>query len=159
MASKFATTTKDLGYSKAMKTFHELDKNRSSVTIGVHEETGAHDTQDDEAPVTVAEVATWMEFGTETTPERSFMRSTVDEHFESYVELSKRLQWLLIQRKLVLKQALGLMGEQIQSDIVAKINSNIAPANADETVARKGSSSTLIDSGQLKQSIRYVVNT
>lgn len=156
MAKSFSTTTKDRGYKKALESFKELSK-KPSVKIGVLEKSGEHKNLGSEEPLTVVEVATFNEFGTETIPERSFIRSTVDQNFEDYVEKSKTLQNKVVMQELDVKKALSILGEQIQSDIVNAINTGIEPENSPTTIAIKGSSKPLVDSGQLKQSIRYQV--
>ena len=153
MASKFKTTTKDTGYAKALKTFNEISKGPSVVT-GVLESSGV---SDKDSGLTLVEVATFNEFGTESIPERSFIRSTADENFTKYLAKSDILKRKIILQEITIKNALGVMGQLIQSDIIAKINSGVEPANDPKTIAAKGSSKTLIDSGQMKQSIRYKV--
>lgn len=156
MAKSFSTTTKDRGYKKALESFKELSK-KPSVKIGVLEKSGEHKNPNSEEPLTVVEVATFNEFGTETIPERSFIRATVDQNFEDYVEKSKTLQNKVVMQELDVKKALSILGEQIQADIVNAINTGIEPENSPTTIAAKGSSKPLVDSGQLKQSIRYQV--
>lgn len=53
--------------------------------------------------------------------------------------------------------ALGMVGEKLRSLIVKNIGSNISPPNAPSTIARKGSSRTLIDTGRMRQSISYEI--
>lgn len=153
MAGKFKTTITDKGYNKALETFKEVKDTKPAVTIGVHENTGI----EKGSQLTVVEVATFNEFGTEHIPERSFIRSTVDQKFDEYVGKAKVLQMKCILQQLTVKKALSVLGELIQSDIIKTINSGVSPANSPETIERKGSSTPLIDSGQLKQSIRYIV--
>lgn len=151
MAGTFKTSTKDKGYKAILETFKEV-ATKPSVKIGVLESAGDHG-----EGLTVADVATMMEFGTETAPERSYIRSTVDQKFNIYLEKSKQLQAKVILQALSVGKALSVLGELIQSDIIKTINSGVEPENDPKTIARKGSSKTLIDSGQLKQSIRYQV--
>lgn len=156
MAKGFSTTIKDKGYKKAISSFKELSK-KPSVKIGVLEKSGEHKSLENSEALTVVEVATFNEFGTETIPERSFIRSTVDQNFEDYVEKSRTLQNKIIMQELDVKKALSILGEKIQADIVSAINNGIEPENSPKTIAAKGSSKPLIDSGQLKQSIKYQV--
>ena len=53
---------------------------KDAVTVGIHKSAGNHDNSD----LTVAEVAAYNEFGTERSPERSFMRSTMRENRLKY---------------------------------------------------------------------------
>lgn len=153
MAGTFKTTMKDTGYKKAMETFKEVGK-KPHVKIGVLESAG-----NEENGLTVVQVATFNEFGGENNnpPERSFIRSTVDQKFNSYVEKSRKLQMKCILQELTVGKALSALGELIQSDIIETINQGVEPENAPSTQKAKGSTTPLIDSGQLKQSIRYQV--
>lgn len=148
----FKTTIKDKGYKKVRGSFDELKK-KPFVKIGVLEKEGDHT----DSPLSVAEVATFNEFGTETIPERSFMRSTLDQNDAKYRKNLETLHNKVILQQMTPDIALGILGEQIQSDIIATINSGVDPENSPATIAKKGSSKTLVDSGQLKQSIRYEV--
>jgi hypothetical protein len=104
----------------------------------------------------LALVAAANEFGTETIPERSFMRSTFEEEREKLTAISyAEAQAILAGRKDV-ETSLDLMGLYLVGRIQAKIHSHPAPENAPATIARKNSCGTLIDSGQLVQSIRHV---
>jgi len=152
MAGSFKTTTKDKGYTAILHTFKEV-AGKPSVAIGVLEDSGDHGDG-----LSVAEVATFNEFGTETIPERSFIRSTVDQNFNNYLERSRKLQSKVILQELSVKEALSVLGESIQSDIIKTINAGVDPENDPKTIERKGSSTPLIDTGQLKQSIRYKVD-
>jgi len=120
MASNFKTTTKDRGYKAVLETFKEV-ATKPSVKIGVLETAGAHKETDG---LTVADVATFHEFGGENNnpPERSFIRSTVDQNFNVYVEKSRVLQSKCILQAISVGKALSVLGELIQSDIVKTIN-------------------------------------
>ena len=122
------------------------------VDIGVHE--GERNSEG----LNIAEYGAYNEFGTSKIPERSFMRSTFDEK-QSKIKADMDNQFaLLIEGKNTAYRSLAYVGERHQQDIQAKIKSGIDPANAGSTIASKGSSKTLIDTGSLVQSIRYVVH-
>lgn len=90
-------------------------------------------------------------------PERSFMRSTFDEKTKEISADFAAKYDLMKQGKMTAFKALSLVGLKHESDIKAKISSNIAPANAASTIRKKGSSKTLIDTGAMLASVRYVV--
>jgi hypothetical protein len=54
-------------------------------------------------------------------------------------------------------QTLSLIGLRMETQIKEKIGSNIQPKNAPYTIAKKGSSRTLIDTSAMIQNVRYVV--
>lgn len=134
----------------------------STVRVGVLDTSGSHEGSEG---LTVADVASFMEFGTtdseglQVVPERSFIRSTIDESRPELREVARKLQaQILTEKQMTPAKALGLLGQKLQSLIINKINSGIDPELDEKTIARKGSSTPLIDTGQLKQSIRYKVD-
>lgn len=109
------------------------------------------------SPSSVAAIATYQEFGTSTIPERSFIRATVDEKHAEIQLLIKRLAKLVAEGKLTEDDALKLLGQKVQADIINRIRDNIPPPLKEETIQRKGSSVALIDTGQMVQAITYRV--
>ncbi len=105
----------------------------------------------------LALIAAANEFGTRDgrIPERSFLRSTFDEQLNNIVKLKDKLFTMLVNQQIGSVQALALLGQFFQDKVKKKINSNVPPPNAPSTIAAKGSSKTLIDSGQLLQSIQH----
>lgn len=106
---------------------------------------------------TVLDVGTWNEFGTDTIPARSFIRAWFDA---ASPEMRARARTLLLQvmggklSKEKMLQQLGLWG---QGEIQERIAAGIDPPNAPETANRKGSSTPLIASGQLRGAISFAV--
>lgn len=131
----------------------------SGVTVGVQKSAGQHDESD--AGVTVAQVGFWNEFGTETSPERSFMRSTVADNREAYRQIMRKIvnrevQLVAAGSQSVFSRDLGKFGQKVQNDIQARIVSIRTPPNAPSTVAaKKGVNNPLVDSNQLLNSIRW----
>lgn len=91
-------------------------------------------------------------------PERSYIRSTVDENEHKYLDnYAKKLSAQIIDGNIDKYTALTIMGQKIESDIKSKIISLRSPPNAPSTIRKKGSSNPLVDTGLLGGSIRYVV--
>lgn len=160
MAKKFGIEIKRK--SKLPELTKKVEKMANShVKIGILEEAGSHD--GDDSTLTVADVASFHEFGTTDAngqthvPERSFIRSSIDDKRSELREMAKKLQGMILTGKMTAKQALGLLGEKMQAEMIRKINEGIDPELDPATIKRKGSSTPLIDTGQLKQSIRYKV--
>ena len=128
-----------------------------SVLIGVNEKKGKEPRKNGDK-LTNADVATFMEFGTKTVPERSFIRSNDEQNKAVYKELIKELRKKIIFNEMPIGQALGLLGEKILADIRAGIRAGIAPELAPSTIKAKGSSLPLVDTGQLINSLTYKVN-
>jgi hypothetical protein len=155
--AKVTTKQRDTGEKKLRAELNRLKKG-PGVKIGVLENAGNHKSENDhEEILTVAAVATFNEYGTETIPERSFIRSTMTENESALLEYSRELKGKVLKGELKTEEALGLMGMKIQSLIQRKIDSIDSPPNSPETIARKGSSKPLIDTGQLRQSITYAL--
>lgn len=103
----------------------------------------------------IVRYATKNEFGSveERIPERSFMRSTADEQAQKYARMAaKALQQT--DRASFMTQ-LELLGVVAVGDVQLKIVSDVPPPNAPMTIARKGSTGTLRDSGRMLQSIKH----
>ena len=106
---------------------------------------------------TLLEVAFWNEFGTADIPQRSFIRATVDENLDRIQALQAALAKRIILAEITAEQAMAQLGAFVKGLIQSRIARGIEPANAPSTVARKGSSKPLIDTGQLRSSIDFVV--
>lgn len=93
------------------------------------------------------------------TPERSFIRSTVDAKRNGEWRIyAEELRKQFVEGKMTTDRMLGLMGQRIKKDIQEKIRSMLPPPNAPSTIAAKGSDHTLINTGQLLNSIDYEVH-
>lgn len=92
-----------------------------------------------------------------TIPERSFIRSTIDENAAKYHDLVKKLAGLVIDGKMLTRQALGMLGLRVVADIKRRIQRGIDPPLKQATIDRKHSSKPLIDKGQLLNSITHEV--
>lgn len=90
-------------------------------------------------------------------PERSFIRSTFDEKLDDWID--KVADWLVdvMTGDMQAKTLVERLGALIAGDIQSKIKSIQEPANSPATIARKGSTSPLEDTGHLIQSITYKV--
>jgi len=107
---------------------------------------------------TVAEYATYNEFGTKDIPQRSFLRSTYDEQIGKWErQLENGIKGIINMNSDASRvwRDLGLKAER---DIQKKLSSNIAPENKASTIRQKGSGkTTLFDTGLLYRSITHEV--
>lgn len=140
----------DRGFQKIIENLRHAGG--SYVAVGVQ-----GDDKREDSKATNSDVANWMEYGTVNVPERSFMRSTFDEQLPAIHELKAKLLNQVIAGKVTVKQGLGLIGAFLTGKIQAKISSNVPPPLAQSTIDAKGSSVSLIDTGQLRQSITWTV--
>jgi|WetSurMetagenome_2_1015567.scaffolds.fasta_scaffold23242_5 hypothetical protein len=107
---------------------------------------------------TVEEVATAHEFGVEgLIPERSFIRGWYDENRDKNLEAFRRLLAKVLRGELTYAQMWNQLGLWMVGKIQNRIVAGIEPALNQSTIDRKGSSTPLIDTGQLKASITYEI--
>lgn len=126
-----------------------------AVTIGIHEAEASKQHEGEGA--TIGEIATYHEFGLGV-PRRSFLAGWVDESQDKIVKVIVRGGQALASRKLTMPQLLEQTGAWAVGSVQERMANNIPPPLAPETIARKGSSVALIDTGQLRSSISYQIN-
>lgn len=111
-----------------------------------------------EADADIVARAVWNEFGTRRgVPERPFLRNAMRSNREAYRARLTELARLIVLGGLDLSVALRLIGTQAQGDIQKEIVTLAQPPNAPSTIARKGSSNPLIDTGEMRQKVTYKV--
>lgn len=151
MAKTNKTIDKDMGAKKIIQESSRLKG--SFVNVGVHQAEGSENYEG--TSTTVAEVAFWNEFGTVTAPERSFIRSTIDENRAELERITAKLLDQVLEGKIDTKKALDKLGFKIETLIKKKILDLNDPPNAPSTVARKGFNNPLVDSRRLWRSIAF----
>ena len=107
----------------------------------------------DGTPVT--NVAAWNEFGTRRIPERPFMRRASVKAEKPLVEVARRVidpEKMVVDRKVG-----GILGEVLKGEIQRSITQLRRPPLAVSTVAMKGSSNPLIDTGVMRAAVTYRV--
>ena len=141
----------DLGWSKLFREMKELDK--KAVKVGIQAGETTEDGEND-----LAYIGGVHEFGSEdgTIPQRSFIRAGVDNKMGEIKNLSQVVSGKIIDGMSV-NTGLNLIGLGVTGIIQEYISSgNFTPLKPN-TIARKGSSKPLIDTGHLRQSIRHVL--
>lgn len=130
-------------------------EHRMNVKVGVQ----GSDATKPHGPVTVVDIAAIHEFGLGNNPERSWLRAWFDENQgEATAKLRSGMQNVIAGKISIetLGRALGLWA---QTSMQARIAAGISPGLAAETIARKESSTPLIDTGVFRSSITFVVET
>jgi hypothetical protein len=152
MAKRFSVSVKDkdLGFDKMIRGAESFLK-QPYIKVGVIGDSGHSE------GLTVVDIATFHEFGTETVPQRSFVRSTVDANIDQIRAKQKDLIDAVLFRGADLRRELGLIGLDLQGKMQKRIKDRIPPPNAESTIRAKGSDVPLIDTGQLWRSISYEV--
>ena len=104
----------------------------------------------------ICDVAAWNELGTVRSPSRPFLRKSVDENeakINGFLQSTKGKLLRGVSAEQVLKE-IGIF----QKDLIQeKITEGSYVPNAPSTIARKGSSKPLIDTGRMRQSVNYVI--
>lgn len=91
-------------------------------------------------------------------PARPFIRSTADEKRDQYGDMMSKFWQQILDAKIDIKQALILIGQQVESDVKAKMVALKEPGNAPSTIRKKmGVDNPLIDTGVMLNSVRYAV--
>lgn len=133
----------------------------AKVRVGVLGSAGVHPNSD----ITMVELAAVHEFGSPAAgiPERSFIRKTMAIRRDEVQAMTRRVAAAYLKGKVDLSQGLGILGQYLSSQIKHTITDELVTPRLSEsaagrrTIARKGSSVTLVDHGHLVNSVSYEV--
>lgn len=109
--------------------------------------------------VAVVDYAIFNELGTSTIPARPFLRTTADQQRGNVAKIGGNLAQQVMTGRQSVGGALGTLGQWFSDRVAATIRGSkgwAAPL-APSTIARKGSSTPLIDQGRLINAIRHEV--
>jgi hypothetical protein len=120
-----------------------------NVDVGVFEDKAAR--ENGKIPNTA--LAIIHEYGTDTIPQRSFLRAWSIERRAEILNNAERAMRTV--GKLGPGAAQRALGVWMAGDVKRRIATNIPPPLAPSTIKRKGSSVALIDSGQLRTAIDW----
>ncbi len=124
---------------------------------------------EDPEAITLVEIATINEFGSEDgrVPERSFMRSTIDENEKRYQRRLDAVAGKTVDAMVeggtaageaAMREGLGQLGLLVERDIKSKIRDLREPPNAPATLAQKyPGDNPLIETGRMRQAISFRV--
>lgn len=145
-----AVIDRDLGFTEIITNLKKLGG--KEIKIGIQ--------GDEEAEykngVSVIDVAIFNEFGTNKIPSRPFIRQCFALHSqEAYERLKKAVDF--IERGGDVDLALGNIGQWYEQRMKHVLTTYAWKPNSQATIKQKGSSKPLIDTGQLRNSIRYKV--
>lgn len=141
-----------MGYARIKREVQQAKV--QTVVIGIQE-----GTDNPESDVSVAQYGFWNEYGTKNKriPERSFMRSTFDEKSGQLLSQMNMQYGNVLAGRKTIRQALSFVGMVHETDIKTKIRDLKIPPNAEYTIKKKKSDNPLIDTGTMRNSIRYVI--
>jgi len=114
---------------------------------------------EDHGGLTNATLAAYHEYGgNPNPPERSFLRSTMDDNKAKYDKELEKIAKGIFEGGGTLEGHLLLLGEQYRADVIEKIRTSIPPPLSPYTIAqKKGETTALIDTGQLLNSLSVQV--
>ncbi len=140
--------------SAATKRLEKLTKEMGSksIEVGFNESSGTYK----DGP-TVAQVAAWNEYGTEHSPSRPFMRQTMVDYRDKISEYAGEALKTAAAEHGDIATVMNKVGAYTKGRMQKEIRDGDWVPNAPSTIANKGSSKPLIDSGRMRQSIVYVI--
>lgn len=150
---------KDLGLNRIIRTLNK-DLDGVVVKVGVQAKDKAvrrgkgGSIRNTDQPLAV--IAAIHEFGLGDMPQRSFLRSAYDENLPMIDKMIQRVANGAV-FGLGTNAALNQLGNVVQGIVQRKIVDGPFVPNSPATIKRKKSSKPLIDTGHLRQSIRYVI--
>lgn len=128
----------------------------NEVGIGFQHGKKVHSAKNGGEALDMAQIAAFNEFGTSKSPPRPFLRMTVDNNQEKIAKFVEK-ETKRIASGASSEQVLNKLGAFGVGLVQETIGSGSFTPNAPSTVAMKGSSHPLIDTGQMRQSVHYVI--
>lgn len=107
--------------------------------------------------IDIVERATRNEFGTTGIPERPFFRNALTAHRDDYRRLLVHDGRRLLTGRMRIEAVMNRLGLSAVGHIQQSIVDLRTPPNSAQTIAAKGSSNPLIDTGEMRQSVTYIV--
>lgn len=105
----------------------------------------------------LVDIAIWNELGTGRIPARPFLGQTVDQHGGEIQQISAEMVQKICKGQLDAQSAFKKIGVVTVGYVQDQITNGEFEPNAPMTVQRKGSDHPLIDTGQLRRGISYVI--
>lgn len=123
------------------------------AAVGLPADAGKHP----DADMSYAQLGAIHEFGAGPIPERSFLRVPLRAAQDELAKHFRQMMPMVAKGDMTMEQALNAIGARAASVSQEAIQAGISPPNTAETVARKGSSKPLMDTGALRRAITWVV--
>ena len=147
-------TEKDNGLARFARSVRQLGAGYR-VTVGVQGSKAAAMHGD----VSNVDLATIHEFGAPSAgvPQRSFLRATADADKARWRRRLAEEVAKIVREGGDVRKALHIVGEEFRAAVIDRIKQGIPPPLQPETIARKGETTPLIDTGALIGAITVVV--
>ena len=146
MKSKIKIKGGDEAKAKLEKLAKKFGKNKL-LSVGLPQDSNPYPDG-----TSVIDVGIAHEFGTETLPERSFLRATLAENKQKYRNFMKRIPSKIIKGQSSNGTEMEKLGLAVSSDCKSRIYDGIEPKK------KSGEGVPLIDTGHLVESITYAVH-
>lgn len=143
---------KDRGLKRIVKQMKEIDN--AYVKVGVLSNAG-----NEKNGMTIADVATFNEYGTSKIPARPFMKQAYENNEKTIIVSSESLKSDVFKGEISVKGALKKLGVWFKGRIQKEITDGDFVPNAPRTIEAKGSDKPLIDTGRMRQSINFQIET
>lgn len=114
------------------------------------------DNDNEPTELTVATVAAINHFGLGV-PARAFMTIALERKRDEIAGMQARIAAQLVKGRIGYEQALGLLGTVVVDAVKKTIVEGVEPPNSERTIAAKGSSTPLINRGQLLGAVSYAI--
>ena len=141
---------------QALKDLAKRLEGATRVLVGVPEGAGVY-----EDGITIATIAAVNNFGSADgkIPPRPFLAPAIEKGAPQYQRLAEVMIPKVLSGEMAMKTLLEQMGNLAEGHVKQEITDLKTPANAESTIAAKGSDNPLIGkTGHLRQSIRYVID-
>jgi len=106
----------------------------------------------------VADVATWQEYGTDTIPERPFMRTTMTQNRDEYFRLMRSMLISIIRGRASSQRSIATVALRIKNDIQDSIIRWMTPPNAFSTEDKKGFNDPLVDTEHMLENVEWRIS-
>lgn len=106
----------------------------------------------------VVDRAIWNHYGTSRgIPARPFLLNAIRKNRSEYLRFLKSSGARILRGEMTLETAMRQLGIMAQGDIQQEITDLRTPPNAPSTIAQKGSSNPLIDTGEMRSKVTWQV--
>lgn len=146
----------DKGFKKLAARLGETYRGRNSLLVGILGDQ-ADEKHGDVGEETVGQIAAAHEYGLGV-PERTWLRGWFDAHQAEIKEDLRKISRGVIMGRFTQDDGLEILGVKYAGQIQARMATSIPPPLAPATVARKGSSVSLIDTGQMRSAVSFVLS-
>lgn len=140
---------------QALKDLAKRMTGPTKVLVGVPKGSGSY-----EDGLTYATVLAVNNFGSADglIPPRPALQPAIEKGAPQYQRLAELMIPKVLSGQMEMHMLLEQMGQLAEGHVKQEITDLRTPPNAASTIAKKGSDNPLIDTGALRQSIRYVVD-